>query len=75
MIIVFSAYVTHLIGSLFSLMNFYLWLYTEPDLINKGDLMKCNILYISKIIHLNGCVGEEKQTCGRKSSSPIHPYK
>lgn len=34
--IVLSGYVTYIIGSLFSLMNFHLWL-TELDHTNKGD--------------------------------------
>lgn len=55
-------------------MNFYLWLYTELDLMNKGDLTKNNTLYTHKIKHLKCCVGEERQICGKKellSHTPI----
>lgn len=45
--IVLSGYVTYIVGSLFSLMNFHLWL-TELDHTNKGDPPKNNTLYITK---------------------------
>lgn len=46
--IVLSGSVTYIIGSLFSLMNLYLWL-TELDHTNKGDpTKKNNTLYMIK---------------------------